>query len=182
MQYGVAQQIPFDLLKNGTMMLGPAMVTPGTGEAALIRPDDRLALQVYHRQVSSTVVPLPASMQFGDQPSERLVADMAMTVIGFTTRTQLGADDIEDIMHAEFPTKMPKDQVKALGLITVQFGYQSARFEAWKIYSEEYIGEKVLLKPHQLLFQLKYRIESTYRKGCFKSCGCEAETTPINPS
>jgi len=169
---GAVQQVPIRIDSDNRMIIVPATKT-NAGEVTPVLPDDRFPLTTYHRLVSLTGAPAPKNQQFGsNNDTVTRTCEMVLVVSGFTNKLNLDALDLEGMIDAAFPTALDKGVQTALGLQRCDIAYGGARFESWKVYNEEYIGDGVLLKPHQLLLACRYKIESSYRKRCFNPCGC----------
>lgn len=156
-------------IKDGTQaVLVPAKVTT-VGECSFIVPDDNFNLISYHRLISNVYSPAPS--QFGDGTDyQNCTTDVLLTVIGFTNKLRLTADQIEALFIAGFPNTFTTAFKASIQLKELTAQVLSSSFDSNAIFNQEYRGEQYFLKPETIIFQIRYRIEAIFKKGCFDIC------------
>lgn len=136
----------------------------------IIAPDDKFNLITYHRLLSSQHQ--RDIDQFG---AMRTTSEMVLTVISFTSKVNLIADQLEALFLAGFPVAMSKPFTEALKMQSINVDVISSAFDNVSIFNTEYRGQTYFLKPQTVMFQIRYRIEATYSKTCLTLC-CEPES------
>lgn len=149
----------------------PAVVT-NLGEYSHVIPDDNYPIITYHRVLSNTYGVAEQRRQFGD--GNKLVVnstDVLFTVIAFTKRVNMSSDQIEALIMSDFPDEL-KSPVFEMpeGVFQVTIQPAGSSFDSVALFSQEYRGEVYFLKPESVLFQIRYRIEAVFKKGCFTIC------------
>ena len=169
---GLCYLTPAKIKDGTTAVLVPAKVT-SVGECSFIVPDDNFNLISYHRLISNVYSAAPS--QFGDGTDyQNCVTDVLLTVIGFTNKLRLTADQIEALFIAGFPNTFTTAFKSSIQLKELTAQVLSSSFDSNAIFNTEYRGETYFLKPETIMFQIRYRIEAVFKKGCFDIC-CEPE-------
>lgn len=167
---GLTQQAVFRM--GDKVIILPATITT-MGEMAQVTPDDNYNIQTYHRIVSNVYGELDASEQYGDNNNAQASRmECIMTVIGFTKKLNLTVDQIEALFVAGFPNMVPKAFVQSLQMNRITVQILSSNFNSYEIFNNEFRGESYFLKPESVMFQIRYRVESIFTKGCFQICDC----------
>lgn len=174
---GLCYLTPSRITETNTMVFVPAKVTT-LGECEFIVPDDNFNIITYHRLLQT--VHTKEVNAFGDKGSN---IDAILTVIGFTSKLRLTADELEALFIAGFPSEFSKTFIESVQMRSVFVDPVSSNFDSTSIFNTEYRGEKYFLKPETVMFQIRYRIETVYRPDCFTIC-CEDEEgeTPGSPN
>jgi hypothetical protein len=147
--------VVFDLAGNGTK----------------VNPDDTYPIQIYHKILNKTYQVKPTSV--GDRAnvvSEK--TDVKMVVAGWTSRLGLAQEDLEALITSTFPDQISAALYAPLKLQNLVITLQSSVLDRAQVYRDEYRGLPYQVKPEQILFAIRYQIESTYKKGCFIISDC----------
>lgn len=160
---GLCWLTPGRTVEGSAMVFIPAKVTT-VGECEFIVPDDNFNIITYHRLLQSSHT--REANAFGDRGSN---IDAVLTVIGFTSKLRLTADELEALFLAGFPKKVEIPQLTKVFTEPV-----SSNFDSTSIFNTEFRGEKYFLKPETIMFQIRYRIGTEYNPDCFEIC-CEPE-------
>lgn len=167
--YGLMQSM---MVKNskGESLFGPAKPNL-QGEMEVAYPDDTHALITYHKIISVSYSNTKPA-QYGDRKNFLLqTSDVALNIIGFSDQLQLLSNDLEGLVAPGIPADA-KELARTLGFNNILISPLASRFDSQAIFNEEFRGTDFKLKPNMIVFQVKYRIESEFRKDCFKICAC----------
>lgn len=128
--------------------------------------DDTYPVRIYHRlnSMSSTIKPGTGSgRSAGDQSN---TYQLSMVVFLDKPKAKLYPDEFLLIAQANTPERLSINPYKS---IVITFG--SAVFDSLLVYRQEYISSDTYkLKEDQYFFKINYSIETTFSKGCFKTC------------
>lgn len=128
--------------------------------------DDIYPVRIYHRlnSMSSTIKPgTGMGRVVGDQAN---TYQLSMVVFLDRPKSNMYPDEFLLFLQGNFPERLTMEPYKA---IIILFG--SAAFDSQSVYRQEYIASDTYrLKEDQFFFKINYSIETTFSKGCFKSC------------
>lgn len=143
-------------------------------EAQPITPDDNYPIVIYHKMLSKQAIK-PGPSGYGDSNNVKgELVEMKMVVFGKYKSLQLTAHELEALITFNFPDSIAKAKIQGLKLDTMQVNYSSSNMNAAAVFQEEYKGFELFLAPEDIMFSVKYSIESKFRKGCFTICDCES--------
>lgn len=173
--YGIAEQIldtELDGPEDNASWIEkryPAVID-NHGEAKMIDISDSYPLTIFHRV--DNIQNIVSRTGFGDSAGDcNEVANMRMLIIGFRNKVKLSGHNLEALI---------KDSMSEM--ITVKDGYSTpmqkslirngtSSFDKLNIIGREY--SKIELDLSNLIvIEHSYKIESTWKKGCFNKCGC----------
>lgn len=148
---------------------------PGTindaGEITMIYPDDTYVCQFFHK-VDGIVNTINPKSSYGDTLGNLIeVANMALIVFALRDKFRAQAWHIEALIKDQFPDVLTLENATN-GFIqssTIRVGNTS--FDRFGLLEREY-SEVTLNLPNLMVFEMKYSIVSTWKKGCFLICGC----------
>jgi hypothetical protein len=143
-----------------------------SGNGVKVSPDDTYAIQIYHRILNKTYQIKPSSV--GDRAnvvSEK--TDVKMVVAGWTNRLNMTQEDLEALITSNFPDQIAPALYTPLRLQHLVITLQSSVLDRAQVYREEYRGLPYQVRPEQILFSIRYQIESSYKKGCFIITDCQ---------
>lgn len=171
---GLVQQIPVSN-SDGTKVIFVPAIPQAINDAVQVVPDDNYNIITYHRIVGSTYSAGQVVKQFGDGFDVQVQSsDVIMIVIGFNNKLLLTAEQLEALFISGFPGAFTKTVtgtfVADLQMNSISVQVASSSFDAVSIFRQEYSGEKNYIRPNMTLFQIRYKIEATYKKGCFTIC------------
>jgi hypothetical protein len=161
--------------ENQTQKRYPSTVTHD-GEVQEIMPDDRFDLLLYHKleSIQNTV---DTSKGFGKDAANFEVANMSVMVFGFRDKLRREAYWLEAALKDGMPDMLTtKDNHHKL-IQEARLKPGNSSFDKMALLAREF-SEVELNFPNILVFEMKYRIESTWKKGCFNqinNCGCNAD-------
>ena len=142
------------------------------GDGYKVSPDDTYPLQVYHKILNKSYQIKPASVgNRSNVVSEK--TDVKMVVAGWTNRLGLSQEDLEALIASNFPDQIDASLYTPLKLQNLVVTLVSSSLDKAQVYAGEYRGIPYQVKPEQILFSIRYTIESSYKKGCFIISDCQ---------
>jgi hypothetical protein len=137
-----------------------------SGNYIKVSPDDTYPLQIYHKILNKSYQIKPSSVgSRSNVVSEK--TDVKMVVAGWTNLLGYAQEDIEALITSNFPDQIVASLYTPLQLQNLVVTLQSSILDKAQVYAAEYKGIPYQVKPEQVLFAIRYQIESTYKKGCF---------------
>lgn len=138
------------------------------GEATMIDIDDLYSLMMYHKLDSITNSTEKLAMGDGQgNPVES--ANMALIVFAFRDKVKCGVDMLEAVIKDKLPDVRANIRNNTGALLQNSiFRAGNSTFDKITLLGREY--SSIPLLPELLVFELKYRIDSTWRKGCLTIC------------
>ena len=147
-------------------------VTDLSGNYSMVNPDDTYPIQIYHKILNKTYQIKPSSVgNRSNVISEK--TDVKMVVAGWTNLLGLTQEDLEALIASNFPDQIDASLYTPLKLQNLVVTLQSSVLDKAQVYAAEYKGISYQVKPEQILFAIRYQIESTYKKGCFIINDCQ---------
>lgn len=171
---GIAVQV----LRNGpndAQEVFPAIVKLNEVER-YIGVDDTYPLTIYHRILGNTYSEDAKQGQFGDGFTAQMCStDALMVVFAKRSAIRMTAEQLEALLVAGFPDQFVQGQMDGLQIFSARATLTASTMDVFTVFSTEYRGTKFFLGPEDILFAMRYKIESRYRKSCFKICDFECE-------
>lgn len=128
--------------------------------------DDIYPVRIYHRlnSMNSTIKPgTGMGRVVGDQVN---TYQLSMVVFLDKPKANMYPDEFLLFLQGNFPERLTMEPYKS---IVTLFG--SAVFDSQLVYRQEYVASDTYrLKEDQFFFKINYSIETTFSKGCFKTC------------
>lgn len=128
--------------------------------------DDIYPVRIYHRlnSMNSTIKPgTGMGRVVGDQAN---TYQLSMVVFLDRPKSNMYPDEFLLFAQANTPERIIIEPYKS---VVINFG--GAAFDSLSVYRQEYIASDTYrLKEDQFFFKINYSIETTFSKGCFKSC------------
>jgi hypothetical protein len=145
-----------------------------SGNTVRVSPDDTYPIQIYHKILNKSYQVKPSSVgSRSNVVSEK--TDVKMVVAGWTNRLCLTQEDLEALITSDFPDQIDPSLYVPLKLQNLVVTLQSSVLDRAQVYAGEYKGIPYQVKPEQILFAIRYQIESTYKKGCFIITDCQSQ-------
>jgi hypothetical protein len=145
-----------------------------SGNGVKLSPDDTYPIQIYHKLLHKTYAVKVTST--GDRANIMIEkTDAKMVVAGWTDRLQLTQEDLEALIVSNFPDQIRDTVYRPLRLQHLSVSLQSCQLDRSQVFREEYKGIPYQVAPAQILFAIRYQIESTYQKGCFIITDCQPQ-------
>lgn len=133
---------------------------------SMIDIDDDYKISIYHRLESITNS--TAKQGFGDDPGNSIeVANMAVIVIAFRNGTGIIPHKLEALLKDTIPYKFRK-MVNGKEVQQSVFKVGNSNFDKLQLLNREY-SEVEINYPDLIMFEMKYQITTTYKKGCIAS-------------
>lgn len=147
-------------------------VMDGHFEVKEIVVNDTYPITVYHKVLGKTYGRQAIQPQYGDgynAVTERV--EMKMVVSGNVQRLKLTAEQLEALVVTGFPDQISATLLSTLSLDSMSVAISGSNLVTAQVFSEEYRGQELFLAPEDILFSVRYAIESKFRKGCMTT-GC----------
>jgi hypothetical protein len=128
--------------------------------------DDVYPVRIYHRLNAMTSVIKPGTgigRSAGDQSN---TYQLSMVVFLDKPKSKMYPDEFLLLTQANTPERLSINPYKSI--VTT---FTSSAFDSLSVYKQEYISSDTYrLKEDQFFFKINYSIETTFSKGCFKTC------------
>lgn len=128
--------------------------------------DDVFPVRIYHRLNSMNSIIKPGTgmgRSVGDQVN---TYQLSMVVFLDKPKAKMYPDEFLLVVQASAPERLSIQPYKS---VVINFG--NVVFDSLLVYRQEYISSDTYrLKEDQFFFKINYSIETTFSKGCFKTC------------
>lgn len=128
--------------------------------------DDVYPVRIYHRLNSMTSAIKPGTgtgRSTGDQAN---TYQLSMVVFLDKPKAKMFPDELLLLAQANLPERLTMESYKSI--VTA---FNGAALDSLLVYKQEYVSSDTYkLKEDQFLFKINYSIETTFSKGCFKTC------------
>lgn len=167
--------VPVTYVDEGKQITIPA-VMDSNYEAQAISVDDTYPIIIYHKVNGKTYA--PDTNNYGNGMSAMVErVDVSMVVYGKYAKLKLTLEQLEALIIAGFPSEINKSLLAAYKLDKLTIQPISSELNPASVFQREYQGVDWFLAPEDILFSIRYTIESRFRKGCFTICDCEGSAT-----
>lgn len=176
--YGISEVMVEPADENGSLRY-PSIID-NDGEVTKIAMDDDYKVIVYHK-VESVINSVDAKSGYGTSRGNLTeAANMALMLFAFRRKTRKEAWWFEAVIKDFLPEmlKIEDGTNKLLQRSLIKIGNSS--YDKLALLQREY-SEVQLNYPDLMVLEMKYRIESTWSKGCFIKCGCEGGSGSSQP-
>jgi hypothetical protein len=146
----------------------PAIINDD-GDATMITPDDKYSLMLYHRLETVVNSVVPPKQSFGRSVQISEVNNLSIIVFAFRNKVRRTSYWLEAAMKNKFPDtiKVTDNASKLLSQANVRLA--TSNFDKLSLLQREY--SEINLNYSQLsMFEMKYRLETTFTKGCMDNC------------
>lgn len=128
--------------------------------------DDVFPVRIYHR-LNSMTSSVRQGTGYGRAAGDHVnVYQLSLVVFLDRPKAKVYPDEFLLISQANFPERITLPPYKSI--VTT---FTSAVFDSQLVYRQEYVAsETYRLKTDQYFFKINYQIETTFSKGCFKTC------------
>lgn len=175
-QSGRFESIAVDVSRlnaNGGIETFPAIMSSNY-EAQEIVVNDTYPVIIYHKVLNKAYANSPAAGNYGDGNRHMVEkVDAKMVVYGKYAALKLSAEQLEALLATGFPDAIAKTKIAPLKLDNMSVTLTGSNLNAAAVFQEEYKGFDLFLAPEDILFSMRYSIESRFRKGCFNICDCD---------
>jgi hypothetical protein len=173
-QSGRIEAIAVDVSRvntNGGIETFPAVMDTNY-EAREIVTDDTYPIILYHKLLGKSYS-TAATGNFGDGNKtfiEKL--EVKLVVYGKYAALKLTTEQLESLITTGFPDAIAKQAIAPFKLDSMSVTLTGSNLNAAQVFMEEYKGFDLFLAPEDILFSIRYSIESRFRKNCFTICDC----------
>jgi len=136
--------------------------------------DDTFPLTIYHRMLSNAY-PKPTAKDAGGDTFRKKtqVTDMVMVVSGRANIIKLTSEQLEALIANAFPDIIPAADLTDLKLDSMTVTLLGSDMNNLNVFNTEYRNIDFVPPEDLLLFSMRYQIEISWKKGCFKLCDCD---------
>lgn len=147
-------------------------------EAREIVPNDTYPIMIYHKILNKTALAVPASNYGSNQNNRAERVEVKMVIVGKYSQLKLTPEQLDGLIVSSLPDSITPAKLAYYGanLDRMSVTYQSTNFNSLQVFNEEFRGFDFFLAPENILFSIRYQIESGYRKDCFTICDCPSIT------
>jgi hypothetical protein len=168
--YGLSTQIARIKEIKAPLELLPAIVEGGVIKT-LLTPDDKLALQLYHKLVSNTYSFEKKS--YGDSYDVKSTSEMTLVVTYNSKLTGKAREVLEPVVLFSLPQKISQVLLTDLELIKCLITPISSNMDAVQVFKQEYPQSSFFLNESLSMFSIRYRIEMSFSQACVDACLCD---------
>ena len=159
--------------KEGDTVKTAPVVMDANNEAQWVGLDDTFPAIVYHRIVGIGYNQINNAQQYGRGVNKVVQAtDVLFVVYGRFARLNLTPEQFEALIVAGFPDIVESELLAPYSLDNMLITMQASNLNAQQVYAGEYGGLPVYVSAEDILFSVRYRIETVFRKNCFSICDC----------
>jgi hypothetical protein len=138
------------------------------GEVEMLEVNDKYDLLLYHKleTILNSTVP---GKSFGNDFALLEVANMAVMIIAWRNKIKRQAYELEAILKQTLLSTVNKlnDENKTVQKSRIYPGFST--FDKTGLLQREFTRVELNF-PELIIFELKYRVESTYKNGCVEIC------------
>ena len=134
------------------------------GEVEMVQVNDKVDFLVYHKleNIANNVLP---GKGFGNETGElQEITTLAALVIAWRSKIKMAAHDLEMLLK----DNLPNDPIKLNGQKSKIFAGIST-FDKITLLQREYTRIEINY-PDLIFFEMRYRIETSYKKNCVPVC------------
>ena len=144
------------------------VISPGVmhedGEIETVVPDDRYALQVYHKLNTISYADSKAT-SYGDNREVVRVMDMSAYVFAVSNRVHMQAEELEPYISFGLP-----QEVNIPGHRTCIVRAVGADMDKIRNYKNEFQNIKKFLAPNHIFFSVRYQAKMVVNQECVFAC------------
>lgn len=142
-----------------------------SGEITPITPNDLEPFTLWHRV--DAIEHLTDDQGFGQENKNRkAVCDVRLFAVVSRLKTKLNPNQFATLLTEGLPLRLTSAQAKALDLNYVIAEPILSNLRSKQVYEEEFSGDYILDSDTYMLV-VRYRIETSYVRGCLAACACE---------
>lgn len=171
-QSGQYNAIAVDVSRNneGKIETFPAVMNRNY-EAESVGLNDTYPIVIYHKILSKSYTSQVSQVGNGNK-NQIEKTEVKMVVYGKYSSLKMTAEELEALITVGFPDSISKSKISGLKLDSMTVTLSSSNLLSAQVFAEEYKGFDMFLSSEDILFSVKYTIETRYRKGCFDICDC----------
>jgi len=149
--------------KDGKVSMSPFVFNEAK-EPISVSIDDTYPIICYHKLVGNTY-----TRSRTDEKNYTCVSNMELIVYAKQNRIKADMETLETAIVMNFPSNILNENLKVSQINII---LQSTNINAMDVFNKEYRNIDYMLGENDILFSVKYSIESQFRKGCFTICDC----------
>lgn len=140
------------------------------GDYIYVGADDTYNLTYYHKLYSNSYSLIPNTSYGRSIGMEKCTSEVGIVVFGLKDRLDVSQYELEKIFNQYLLKKVDKPTLIGLKLNVVIINATSSTMDMSVVFNNEYKGIEPFLNERHIMFELKYKIEASYKKECFPTC------------
>lgn len=148
-----------------------AAIITAEGKATPITPDDKYALQVYHKLLAKNYSYEKKS--YGDGHDIKCSSELQMVIITNSKLTGKAKELLEPVVLFGLPQKLSTALFAELKISKCLISPVSSNMDHMQVFKQEYPQSAYFLNEQMSMFSIRYKIELTYSQSCVDACFCE---------
>lgn len=167
--YGIAY--PITLERNESNITIPCVWDSDYSNAEPVEYDDAYPLTMYHRIISNQY---QTSLRdgFGDVGAlETCTTLLQMVVAADMQQIKVTPTELEAVITSGFPVGKESGFL-IQPLRTLAISILDSDLDPLRVFASQFIGLPYKPKAGKIYLSIRYKIESSYKKGCFSICDC----------
>jgi hypothetical protein len=148
----------------------PAIVA-SNGKATVITPDDKYAIQIYHKLLTN--VYSYEKKSYGDDHDIKSSTEVSMVVIANSKLTGVTTDVLEPVVLFGIPQHLSDALMAELKLNKCLITPIASNMDAISVFKQEFPQSAHFLNTQMSMFLIRYKIEMTFSQSCVEKCLCE---------
>ena len=148
----------------------PAIIDE-SGKSTPITPDDKFAIQVYHKLL--TKVYSIEKQSFGDEFLLKCVSELAMVVITNSKITGKAKEVLEPVVLFGMPQRLSTALIADLKIKSCLIYPTTSNMDHMQVFGQEYPRSDYFLNEQMSMFSIRYKVEIKFSQTCIDQCLCE---------
>jgi hypothetical protein len=148
----------------------PAIISP-EGKAMVITPDSKLAIQIYHKQLTN--VYSYEKKSYGNNYDVKSSTELAMIVITNSKLIGSNKDAVEPLFVFGIPQVPTQSFLQQLNIINCSITPLGSNMNHVEVFRQEYPKSDYFLNEQMSMFLIRYRIEMKFNQACVDQCLCQ---------
>ena len=154
--------------ENGAVAIRP-FVIDNNGDGKAVEYNNGQNITAYHRILSNLYADDP-QMNHGGVTSKICSTEMILVVSADKKKVKQSAIELEALIESVFPQSVTRSLMQQVKLYKCNITLLGSSFDQLQVFAGEYSNVPFFIKPQQAYFSIRYRIQSSFRPGCFQDC------------
>lgn len=157
--------------EGDTVKTAPVVVE--NNEPRFVGLDDSFPAIIYHRLQTLSYSQINNASQFGRGVNKmEQTADVLLVVYGRYAPLRITSEQFEALIASGFPDIVDSVELEPYKLDSMLVTLQSSNMLAQQVFAGEYGALPNQVGAEDILFAVRYRITTQFRKNCFSICDC----------
>jgi len=147
----------------------PAVISP-EGKATVITPESKIAIQIYHKLL--TTVYSYEKKSYGAGYDVKSNTELSMVVITNSSIIKKGKDAVEPLLIFGMPQRLSDALLDDLNIINCLITPLASNMNHVEVFRQEYPKSNYFLNESMSMFLIRYKIEMKFSQACVEQCLC----------